>query len=145
MTNFIETLKDLMIEKDLSQVALAKKLDVKPPTITRYIKGKQLPNVEMAVKIANLFNCTLDYLFGIKDNNDKKEFHTYPSFNVRFAFLLDYFKENIIHISLNSDIAKSAMYDWRNGAKIPTMDSIIKLAAYFKCPIDFVVGRVDFE
>lgn len=37
------------------------------------------------------------------------------------------------------------MYYWQIGKSIPTMDSIIKLAKFFNCSIDFVIGRVDFD
>lgn len=145
LSNFVDTINDLLIEKGLMQLELAEKINVAPATISRYISGRQDPEIDIAIKIANYFNCTLDYLFGLEENNTEKKFRTRPEFKVRFKFLLEHFNMTIKEIQEKAGIAKTAMYYWRNGEREPSMDSIIKLAKCFKCSIDFVLGRVDFE
>lgn len=34
---------------------------------------------------------------------------------------------------------------WRRGAKLPFLSQFLKLADYFKCSLDFLVGRTDTE
>ena len=145
LSNFVDTLKDLMIENGLNQTELAEILQVKPATVSRYILGQQTPDIFQAVKIANYFNCTLDYLFGLEENNNDKKFRECPVFKTRFVFLLNHFNKSIKEVEEKTGIAKSAMYYWLKGERKPSMDSIIKLARCFDSSVDFVLGRVDFE
>ncbi|MFH2060728.1 MAG: helix-turn-helix transcriptional regulator [Pseudomonadota bacterium] len=45
-----------------SQQKLAKHLGTSGPIIGRYERGEMIPSVEVAKKLANIFNVTLDYL-----------------------------------------------------------------------------------
>lgn len=62
---FHKTLKVLRDEKQLSQSALAKILNVDQTAISKYERNIQLPEVRTLVKIASLFNIDVDkLLFG---------------------------------------------------------------------------------
>lgn len=62
---FHKTLKVLRDEKELSQSALAKILNVDQTAISKYERNIQLPEVRTLVKIASLFNIDVDkLLFG---------------------------------------------------------------------------------
>lgn len=145
LSNFIETFKDLLIENSLTQTDFAKKINILPSYVSRYILGQQNPDFEIAVRMADYFNCTLDYLFGLEEYNVKKDFHPYPEFKFRFKFLLTKFNKTVKEVEIGTGIAKSSLYYWLSGERIPSMDSIIKLAKYFNCSMDFIIGRVDFE
>lgn len=49
-------------EHGWSQQQLAKKIGTSGPIIGRYERGEMTPSVEVAKKLANIFNVTLDYL-----------------------------------------------------------------------------------
>ncbi|MFH1326469.1 MAG: helix-turn-helix transcriptional regulator [Candidatus Falkowbacteria bacterium] len=51
-------------EKNMSQEALAKKLSATPTTIGRYERDEVKPSIEVALKIANVLDVSLDYLTG---------------------------------------------------------------------------------
>lgn len=55
-------------EKGWSQQQLAKKIGTSGPIIGRYERDEMVPSVEVALKLANAFNITLDYLV---DNTGK--------------------------------------------------------------------------
>ena len=145
MSNFVETLTELLIEKNLSQKEFAEKLEITSTAVSKYLLGKQNPDVEIAIRIAEYFNCSLDYLFGKEYDNHIKSFHACPPFNERFVFLIKHFKISKYKLQKSTGISKSTMHYWQNGEREPSMDSIIKLAKCFDCSIDFVLGRVDFE
>ena len=63
LSNFVYTLKELLIENGITQSELAERLNTEPSTISKYLKEKQYPDIEMAVKIADYFGCSLDFLF----------------------------------------------------------------------------------
>lgn len=145
MSNFVYTLKDLMIEHNLTQSKLAEVLEIDCSTISKYLCGNQSPDFDILIKIADYFDCTLDYLLGRTDENKRKDFHACPPFSTRFLFLLDKYKLSRYKLQQNTHIAKSTMYYWQTGKSKPTIDSLIALAKEFGCSVDFVVGRVDFE
>ncbi|MBO5103361.1 MAG: helix-turn-helix transcriptional regulator [Clostridia bacterium] len=67
MSNFAERLKELRIEKRLSQEEVAKSIGVSQAAIARWERGLQIPNVDYAVTIAKFFNVSTDYLLGVVD------------------------------------------------------------------------------
>lgn len=60
-------IKDLRIDHDMTQDKLAEALGVDAKTISRYEKGETEPTISTLIKIALLFNVSLDYITGLKD------------------------------------------------------------------------------
>lgn len=48
----------------LTQEELAKKLNLTQSTIAYYENGRKMPTLENAILLANIFDTSLDYLFG---------------------------------------------------------------------------------
>lgn len=57
-------LKELRKAKKLTQIDLAKELDVTPGAVGLWETGKRVPDIETILKIAKVFNVTADYLMG---------------------------------------------------------------------------------
>ena len=64
---FGERLKDLRIEKALSQVKLAKEIDVSKSMISSYEIGTNEPTLSRLISIAQFFGVSIDYLAGLED------------------------------------------------------------------------------
>ena len=60
----------LLDEHNMSQTQLAKKVGTTNVTICRYINGERIPRIDVASKIASVFNVSLDYLLGISESVD---------------------------------------------------------------------------
>ena len=69
MTN--KRIKDERLKLKLTQQELAEKLNISPGAIGMYEQGRRTPEVDILVKMANLFDCTVDYLLGRTDNKDE--------------------------------------------------------------------------
>lgn len=67
MNKFSERLKELRIDKHLSQRELSKATGFSQPTIARWEADLQIPNIEVAIKFAKYFDVTTDYLLGLED------------------------------------------------------------------------------
>ena len=65
--NFAENLKQLRIEKNLSQRELAKLCGYSQPAIARWEANLQIPNIDVAITFAKFFNVTTDFLLGLED------------------------------------------------------------------------------
>ena len=61
---FSERLKELRLEKDLSQKEVADLVHVNRVTYTNWETGKREPSFENLVKLADLLDVSLDWLFG---------------------------------------------------------------------------------
>lgn len=70
MREFQEIFTKLLKEKGIKQADLARLLNIKPQSVSLYCTGKNKPDFENLIKIADCFGVTLDYLMKgeIKEN-----------------------------------------------------------------------------
>ena len=61
---FGNTLRSLREDRGWRQEDVARFINVSPGTVGGWESGRRLPNYETLVNLANLFNCTTDYLLG---------------------------------------------------------------------------------
>lgn len=67
MKAYAEKLKQLRVDRGLSQTQLAQVLAVDQRTISNWEKANREPNLEMLTKIAVFFEVSTDYLLGLSD------------------------------------------------------------------------------
>ncbi len=60
-------LRDLREDKDLTQDELVKILQMHKTTYTNYEQGKREPPFELIVKLAKLYDVSIDYIAGLTD------------------------------------------------------------------------------
>ena len=63
--NYSEIIKDIMIERNLSQSDMAKLLDVNQTTISQWLMMKKKPNYDSILAIYKVFGITPNELFDI--------------------------------------------------------------------------------
>mgnify|MGYP001769217380 CR=1 FL=1 len=73
---FKDRLRQLREENKLLQKELAQKIGVDRNTITGYEIGKREPNLEKIIKLAQIFDVSIDYLVGVTDIR-KRDNHYY--------------------------------------------------------------------
>ena len=61
-------LKQLRVERNISQIRLAMELSVSQHTISRYETGEREADYTMLIRIADYFDVSLDYLLERTDN-----------------------------------------------------------------------------
>ena len=64
---FQNRLKELRIEKELTQKQLAEMLQTTDDSIYSWEKGRSQPSIEMLRKICQYFDVSADYLLGLSD------------------------------------------------------------------------------
>ncbi len=67
MKIFCERLKELRKAEKLTQRDMAEKLNIVQPSYIRYENGTAEPSQETLIKIAEIFDVSVDYLLGRKD------------------------------------------------------------------------------
>ncbi len=63
-----QILKELRIEKCLTQKELAAKLGITQDSISLWEKGKRIPDTQYLTKLCEIFNVSADYLLGRSDD-----------------------------------------------------------------------------
>lgn len=67
---FTEKLKTCRKKAKETQKQIAEKLEISERSYQHYELGTREPNIEMLIKIANIFNVSIDYLVGRTNNPD---------------------------------------------------------------------------
>ncbi|MFT8392679.1 MAG: helix-turn-helix transcriptional regulator [Liquorilactobacillus ghanensis] len=65
--------KQLRDEHRISQVDLGKFIGVSDGTISKLENGRNYPSMELAIKLADFFDVSLDELIGRRKTNDTKQ------------------------------------------------------------------------
>jgi putative transcriptional regulator len=60
-------LKEILKEKGITQVFLAKEMDLSTVTINHWVSGKAMPSVESLIKLAEILEVTLNELVVFKN------------------------------------------------------------------------------
>lgn len=64
-------LKELRINRKISQIKLAMDLSMNQNTISRYETGEREPGINELIKIADYFNVSIDYLLEQTSNPER--------------------------------------------------------------------------
>lgn len=64
-------LKEIRISKGLNMRQTAKALGIPYTTYISYEKGDREPRIAVLISLANFFNCSVDYLLGLKQKESK--------------------------------------------------------------------------
>ena len=65
--DFRTRLKELRLEKGVSQLEIAKLLNMSKMAISHWEGGHSEPSIEQLIMLARYFNVTVDYLVGFSD------------------------------------------------------------------------------
>ena len=60
----------------LTQVELAEKLNYSDKAVSRWERGDTLPDIDILLKICDLFNVSFDYLISTEDKREKEKQYT---------------------------------------------------------------------
>lgn len=142
---FIEILEELLDDEEISMKELSNRIGVHNSVLYLYRNNNVLPSVKTAVKIANYYDCSLNFLMGLEIREKMCDYnfdYDCSKFYPRYSQLLKI--NDITHNALCDKISlnHSSLTLWKKGS-VPNMDSLIKIAKYFDVSIDYLVGRSD--
>lgn len=137
---FKSRLKDLIAESGKHIAEIACDLDVTPQTLYSYLSGKTTAEYRILILIADYFRCSIDYLVG-KENEKVFTYRKSPPFSVRLKEVFRFYRTTESKIYKEAGISRSRFHAWLSGKSEPTLYNLIKLAKYFDCSLDFLVGR----
>lgn len=138
---FAERLEELMFYANVNGLQLCSAAGVDEASIYKYLSGAWMPSCEVAVKLADYFKCTLDFMFARDDRNRARRFSACPPFSHR---LRDILRENGLSNAQfleRTGVSEAVFYRWLNGTRRPTAESIARIADGLDRTMDYVAGR----
>lgn len=142
-SKFGERLDELFYENRITPETLAKEAELDLSGIYKYLRNELLPSTENVIKIAEYFNCSVDYLFGLCDVFYVQKFLPYTNFAPNFRRILK--KNNCTRYKIHKEtkISQQSLHSWFHGIRLPNISNLITLAKYFDCSVDYLLGRVN--
>lgn len=67
--NFVKNIKKARLKANMTQQEVADKINTSRSNITKYEKGMLEPNIDTIGQLAELYNISTDWLFGIIKTN----------------------------------------------------------------------------
>lgn len=141
LEKFAERMKDLISENLTGVTQVGLEIGLGETNLSRYANARSAPTLSAAVRIADYFNVTLDYLFGLADGSREQTFGTCPPFYKRLDEVLGELNVTKYRLTKLTGIAESNIRYWRQGKTEPSIESVIKIAEALGCTVDFLVGR----
>ncbi len=143
MDKFYKRLNEFIEEHSIIVPKMAIELGYKYKSpLYRLINGQGYPRLDKAIKLADYFNCSLDYLFGLSDDNSQNNFKQPRPFDEQLRKVL---KEKGVHqnqLIVDGKFSANCMHNWFKLKANPQMDTVIRLAEYLGESLDYLVGRV---
>ena len=141
---FPERLKELMFDNDqMTTRELAEKLGVHSTAVSGWARGASLINLANAVKIADFFECSLDYLAGISEVDRNVPARPLEPFYTRLRAVMKSCNVTRYRIAKETEYKDAYFTKWSRGA-VPDLITVIKLAQYLNVSLDYLVGRTDY-
>lgn len=141
LLSFSERLKEVMLEKNLTADIISKDINVVPSAICKWCTMTSIPSLENLIALADYLNYTTDYLLGLKDISDISTFKKAPVFSTQLKIIFNTFSTTEYKVSKATNISRSRFHGWLSGRNVPLVDNIVKLAMYFECTTDYIIGR----
>lgn len=132
-------------ENNLKQKDIAKVLNVKENTYSKWEKGSNDIPLEKINQLANFYNVNLDYLLGLSNKIEQSQ-NLKIDYKLICERLLSLRKEN--HLTQNKLSDKIGFYQttyssFETGVRIPTTYKLLYIVNFYNVSFDYIVGRSD--
>ena len=137
---FGERLTELMVINNIDTAHLAAAVGVHATTVQRWRRGTKYLFLSQLVKLADYFDCSLDFLTGRTDTVLDYSPKPCPPFYARFREVMAERGITRYRMSKETKIKDSDLTEWSKGTD-PHLFSLIEVADYLNVSVDYLVGR----
>ncbi|MBS5021928.1 MAG: helix-turn-helix domain-containing protein [Firmicutes bacterium] len=137
---FGERLTELMVINNIDTAHLAAAVGVHATTVQRWRRGTKYLFLSQLVKLADYFDCSLDFLTGRTDTVLDYSPKPCPPFYARFREVMAERGITRYRMSKETKIKDSYFTEWSKGTD-PHLFSLIEVADYLNVSVDYLVGR----
>ena len=141
MSNFVERVKECIKDAQINRLELSQKIGVAYSVVHRYVSGQSEPSFENFVKILYLFDSSADYLLGVEEIHTSERLYPVEDFKQRLRAVMKERKISQEKLKNDLSVSSSVIYKWVSGKSKPSTQTLIMLAKYFDCSVDYLIGR----
>lgn len=139
MTDFITLVKEVLEEKGMSTQNLFDDGVISENTFYKY--KHRYPNLTTLLKIANYLCVSVDYLFGLSDENKFKPYSLeQKNLYNNIVSLIENSKISQRKFSKDLNYSRVNLLRWKKGTS-PNVQSLIEISKYFSIPIDDLLDK----
>jgi len=139
-STFSERLKELIFDKGLSAEQLAVIVGVARSTAYRWTFEPVHIKRSHLIKVADYFECLIEYLIGRSEDSTKIIPKPCPNFVEQVRKIMKEQNISTYKLEKTSKFKWHYFTQWKRGSE-PTLQTLIELAEYFDCTLDYLVGR----
>lgn len=140
---FSERLKELMAERELRSETLSKEAHIAGSSIRSWLRGSSVPTFESAVKLADYFGCSLDYLAGMSERFEAVTPRPLPPFYPRLRRIMKEQGVTRFAVTEKTRISDAFFTNWSRGQQ-PLLTTLCTLVSFLGVTLDYLVGRTDY-
>lgn len=140
MAEFAERLSELMLEKNIKAQELAAILGVNKSSIHDWKRGKFNVFLSNALKLADFFGCSLEFLIGRSETVIDYTPQPCPPFYPRFLAVLEECGVTAYRMREESKIKGAYFNNWKKGSD-PLIPTLLVAADFLGVTLDYLVGR----
>ena len=138
---FAECLSELMADNEMTVGELSEKTGIRASRIYDFLGGKHIPSLQNAIRIADLFGCPLDFLFGFVPDFRPQKYVLNGTVTQNVRAAMDAYRDTRYRLHKNTGIDESQLRRWYIGKQTPSLVSLITLARALDVSVDKLVGR----
>ena len=131
-----------MHEKGYNELLLAQATGILNTSISNFLLAVSLPSYDALVSLLYAFDCSADYLLGLTDIPTEEPLHPVLPFSERLRTMMKSRHVTQKILKEEGKISTSVQHKWLSGKNNPSVESLIRLAEFFDCSVDYLIGRV---
>ncbi len=145
MDIFAQRLRELRKQNMLSQREIADILGVKEKAYQHYEYGNVKPKVETLVKMAEIFEVSTDFLFGLSDKAEMKQTLFAKDIKKSISTILRFERKKLgftqKQMAEQLGMGYTTYQQYENRKRMPINESLLHMAQYFHLDLDTLLGR----
>ena len=142
MSKLNERIQEYLQELEINQLTLSKRTGIRHSNISDFIRENHTPSYKNFVKLLYAFDCSADYLLGRSEIHTEEPLYPVLDFGQRLREFLLVNKIPQERLKRELSLSGSVLYKWLSGKSQPSVESLIMLADYFHCSVDYLIGRI---
>lgn len=136
-----ENLSYLMQIKEINNLALGNMMGIASSSIGEWLSQEFLPSFKNLIRLTEIFHTSIDYLFGMADQ--QYFFHEYDiNFYDTIIAILKKNKITKKKLAAKCGFTPSQFDKWKRGS-MPRTDILLNIAIYLDLPVEYIIGRTD--
>jgi transcriptional regulator with XRE-family HTH domain len=140
---FAERIIELKEENHLSNLQFEKVSGCKNQSISTWLTRNVYPKLVNLLRMSDYFQCSIDYLLGLTDDKRLTRTDTPSTFIVRANELAAKNNVSKYRISKECGFDKGNFSKWASRGMLPQTQSLIAIAEYFDCSVEYLFGLSD--